>query len=144
MFLHCVTSEHQSNEDSNSERLATLRVKICVCTHFVAGYRFCFTISQQLNGPWTNFLQFCNGTLHCGIFNFFFFFFFFLYFFLTFYNSIVSMRFLPWEIWVAFSGESQLRQSRGAEPTVHAGYFSVSIIHRTLTWTTGFLTCAQM
>ena len=28
--------------------------------------------------------------------------------------------------------------------TVHAGCFSVSIIHQTLTWTTGSLTCAQM
>ena len=28
--------------------------------------------------------------------------------------------------------------------TVHAGCFSVSIIHRTLTWTTGSFTCAQM
>ena len=27
---------------------------------------------------------------------------------------------------------------------VHAGCFSVSIIHRTLTWTTGSLMCAQM
>ena len=29
------------------------------------------------------------------------------------------------------------------QPTVHAGCYSVSIIHRTLTWTTGSLTCAQ-
>ena len=28
--------------------------------------------------------------------------------------------------------------------TVHAGCLSVSIIHRTLTWTTGSLTCTQM
>ena len=35
-----------------------------------------------------------------------------------------------------FPGESQLSQ-----PPVHAGCFSVSIIHRTLTWTTGSLTC---
>ena len=41
-------------------------------------------------------------------------------------------------------GESQLRQSRATQTTVHAGCFSVSIIHRTLAWTTGFLTCAQM
>ena len=54
------------------------------------------------------------------------------------------MGFLPWEIRVAFPGESQLRQSRATQPTVHAGCSSVSIIHRTLTWTTGSLTCAQM
>ena len=30
------------------------------------------------------------------------------------------------------------------QPTVHSGCFSVPIIHRTLTWTTGSLTCAQM
>ena len=34
--------------------------------------------------------------------------------------------------------------SHATQPTVHAGCFSVSIIHRTLTWTTGSLTCAQM
>ena len=32
----------------------------------------------------------------------------------------------------------------GYKPTVHAGCFSVSIIHQTLTWTTGSLTCAQI
>ena len=42
------------------------------------------------------------------------------------------------------SGESQLRQSRATQPTVHAGYVSVSIIHRPLTWSTGSLTRAQM
>ena len=54
------------------------------------------------------------------------------------------MGFLPWEIWVAFSGESQRRQSRTTQPTVHTGCFSVSISHHTLTWTTGSLTCAHM
>ena len=34
--------------------------------------------------------------------------------------------------------------SRTTQPTVHAGCFSVSIIHRTLTWTTALLTCAQL
>ena len=34
----------------------------------------------------------------------------------------------PWEIRVAFPGESQLRQRRATQPTVHAGCFSVSII----------------
>ena len=45
---------------------------------------------------------------------------------------------------VAFPRERQLRQSRATQPTVHAGCFSVSIIHRTLTWTTGALTYALM
>ena len=62
----------------------------------------------------------------------------------TIYNCIAPVGFLPWEIRVAFPGESQLRQSRSTQPTVHAGCFSVSIIHRTLTWTTGSLTCAQV
>ena len=43
-----------------------------------------------------------------------------------------------------FPGKSQLRRSRGIQPTVHAVCFRVSIIHRTLTWTTGPLTCAHM
>ena len=54
------------------------------------------------------------------------------------------MGFIPWEIRVAFSGESKLQQSRATQPTVHAGCFSVSIIYRILTWFTGSLTCAQM
>ena len=54
------------------------------------------------------------------------------------------MGFLPWEIRVAFPGEIQLWQSRATYPTVHAGCFSVFIIHQTLTWTTGSLTCTQM
>ena len=41
-------------------------------------------------------------------------------------------------------GESQLRQSRATQPTVHAWCFSVPKIHRTLTWTTGSLMCTQM
>ena len=45
------------------------------------------------------------------------------------------MGFHPWEIQVAFPGESQLRLIRATQPRVHAGCFSVSIIHRTLTWT---------
>ena len=62
----------------------------------------------------------------------------------TFYKCIVPMGFLPWEIRVAFHEESQLRQSRATQPRVDAGCFSVSIIRRTLTWTTGSLTCAQV
>ena len=72
------------------------------------------------------------------------FFSFFFFFFFFFYNCIVLLGFLSWEIWIAFRGESQLRQSRVTQHTVHAGCFSVSIIRRTLTWTTGSLACAQM
>ena len=59
-----------------------------------------------------------------------------------FYNCVVPL--VPWEIGVAFPWESQLRQSRAAQPTVHAGCFSVSLIHRTGTWTTGSLTGTQI
>ena len=69
---------------------------------------------------------------------------FFTFLKITVYSCIVPMGFLPWKIRVAFPGESQLRQSRATQPTVHGGCFIVSIIHRTLTWTTGSLTCAQM
>ena len=61
----------------------------------------------------------------------------FLFYFYFSYNFIVPLGFIPWKIRVAFPGESQLRQIRATQPTVHAGRFSVSIIHRTLTWTTG-------
>ena len=61
-----------------------------------------------------------------------------------FYNCIVTRGFLPWEVRVAFPGESQLRQSRAIPPTVHAGCFSVSIIYQILTRTTGSLTRAQI
>ena len=54
------------------------------------------------------------------------------------------MGFLSWEIWVAFPRESQLQQSHATQPMGHARCFSVSIIHQTLTWTTGSLTCTQM
>ena len=52
----------------------------------------------------------------------------------------------PWDIRVAFPKESQLQQSRYPTPInykVHAGSFRVSIIQRTLTWTTGSLTCVR-
>ena len=61
----------------------------------------------------------------------------FLLFFPTFYNCIVPIGFLSCEIQVAFPGKSQLRQSRATQPKVHVGCFIVSIIHPTLTWTTG-------
>ena len=47
------------------------------------------------------------------------------------------MGFLPREIQGAFPGESQLQQSHTTQPNVHAGCSSVSIIHQTLTRTTG-------
>ena len=59
-------------------------------------------------------------------------------------NCIVPLVFLPWEIHIAFSGESRLRQSRSTQPTVNAERFSVSIILRTLTWITGSLTRLQL
>ena len=62
----------------------------------------------------------------------------------TFYNCIVSMAFLPWEIRVAVFGESQLQQSQATQLTVHTGCFRVSIIDQTLTWTAGSLTCLLM
>ena len=51
---------------------------------------------------------------------------------------IVPMGFLPWEIQIAFPGESQLQQSCATQPTMHAGCFNVSIIHRIMTWTAGW------
>ena len=64
--------------------------------------------------------------------------------FISFYNCIVPLEFLPWEIWATFPGESQLQQSHTTQATVHAKCFSVSIIQQTLTRTTGSLTCTQM
>ena len=40
--------------------------------------------------------------------------------------------------------ESQLWQICTSQPTVRAGCFNVSIIHQTLTWTTGSFRCAQI
>ena len=62
----------------------------------------------------------------------------------TFYDCISRVGFLPREIRVAFPMESRLRQSGATQQTVHARCFSVSIIHRTLTWTTGSLPCELM
>ena len=44
-------------------------------------------------------------------------------FYFTFCNCIVHMGFLPWETWFAFPGESQLRQSRAIQTTVHVQVF---------------------
>ena len=59
-------------------------------------------------------------------------------------HCFVPLGFLQWEIRFGFPGGSQLRESRATQPTVHAGCFSIFIIHRILIWTTGSLTCAQM
>ena len=56
--------------------------------------------------------------------------------FLFFYSCIVPLGFSTLEIRVAFPGESQLQQGHTTQSTVHAGCFSVSIKHWTLTWTT--------
>ena len=62
------------------------------------------------------------------------------------YTLLSQWEFFTWEIRVAFPKKSQLQQSRAIQPLinykVHAGSFRVSITHRTLTWTTGYLTCA--
>ena len=60
------------------------------------------------------------------------------------YYCVVPLGFLQWEIRATFLGESQLRHGRATRPTVHAGCFSVSIIHWTPTWTAGSLTCTQV
>ena len=62
------------------------------------------------------------------------------------YTLLSQWEFPPWEIWVAFSKESQLQQScytQLKQIKVHAGSFCVSIIHGTLTWMTGSLTCVR-
>ena len=62
----------------------------------------------------------------------------------AFYSYIDQMGFSHGKFGVSFPGESQLRQSRATQPTLHVGCFSTSIIHQTLTWTTGSLTCTQL
>ena len=96
------------------------------------------TICMLLNAPESQKSKASTGglsTLHLLLY------FFFLF---LFYNCTAPMGFLPWRIRVDFLGESILRQNRSIQPTVHAGCLSVSIIHRTLAWITGSLTCAQM
>ena len=51
-------------------------------------------------------------------------------------SPMVNSCFFPW-------GKTAVTVTL-PQPTVHAGCFSVSIIHQTLTWTTWSLTCAQM
>ena len=57
--------------------------------------------------------------------------FYFNFFTFTFYNCIVPMGFLPWEIRIAFPGENQRRQSLDTLPSGHAGCFSVTVVHQT-------------
>ena len=64
--------------------------------------------------------------------------------FFFFCKCFVPVEFLRWKMRIAFPEERQLRQSRATQPTVHAWCFSVSITHRTLTWTRGSVTCAQI
>ena len=69
----------------------------------------------------------------------------FVFLFCILYTLLSQWEFLPWKIWVAFArGKPAATESR--YPTlgnckVHAGCFCASIIHRTLTWTTGSLMC---
>ena len=59
-------------------------------------------------------------------------------------NCIFPLEFLSWETRVVFAGESQLRQSRATQSTVHAGCFNISTIYRTLMWTAGSSACTHM
>ena len=56
------------------------------------------------------------------------------------YYCLVPMGFIPWEIRVAFSGESQLWQSCATQTAVHAWCLSV---HNPLNSDTGSLSCAH-
>ena len=58
-------------------------------------------------------------------------------------NCPIGIYLPPGKIRLLFPGKASC-DSRATQPTVHAGRLSVSIIHRTLTWTTGSLTCSQM
>ena len=57
---------------------------------------------------------------------------------LFFNNCTILLGFPLGEIRVTSPGESQMRQGRAIQPTVHAGCFIIYIIHRTLTYTTEF------
>ena len=63
-------------------------------------------------------------------------------FLIYFNNCIVPLGFLPWEIWVGSLGKASCN-SCPTQPTMHAGCFSLSISHWTLTWTAGSLTCVS-
>ena len=58
----------------------------------------------------------------------------------------ILQLYCPTEIWkfrLVSLGKASC-DSHTTQPTVHAGCFNISIIHQTLTWTTGSLMCAQM
>ena len=55
--------------------------------------------------------------------------------------TLWDREFLLWKIRVAFPKEIQLPNPKQNNYKAHAGSFRVSTIHRTLTWTSGSLTC---
>ena len=62
----------------------------------------------------------------------------------VFYTLLSQWEFLPCKIRFAYPKESQLQQRRATQSQLiktHGGSFRVSVIHRTLTRTTGPLTC---
>ena len=64
------------------------------------------------------------------------------------YTLLSQMELFPWEIRVAFPLRKPAAKTESRYPTLinykeHAGYFPVSIIHRTLIWTAVSLTCAR-
>ena len=59
-------------------------------------------------------------------------------------TTFVASGFHPREIKVAFPRKSQPQQSHTTQPTVHSGWFSVSIMQQTLIRTTRSLMCAQV
>ena len=52
-----------------------------------------------------------------------------------------ALKFQIWPFYRSFSSEIMAGKGLRMTLLVHAGYFGVSIIHRTRTWTTGSLTC---
>ena len=90
--------------------------------HFLKQFRTLQTLLENLLPPWIR-----KASTY-------------VFFLLPFYNYIIPSGFLSWKIHVALPKDSQLRQIRGAQPTVHTGCFRVSVIHRALTWSTGSLT----
>ena len=69
--------------------------------------------------------------------------FYFLKLFLLFTNALSQWDFSHGKFRLPSPGNASC-DSRATQHMVHAGCFSVSIVHQTLTWTMGFLKCAQM
>ena len=63
------------------------------------------------------------------------------YFTFTFYTCIIPTGFLPWEIGLAFAGESQLRQSRAIPPPLRSGELRTQRLkaHLVRTWSLNVL-----